>query len=143
MNSFNKLSAELREIESNFENHEEGINFTANYKHLNFGAKDNVGSATKVNIYSDAIFNKEGKTTFRNNVVFDGNDISNDSESSAYEKPSLTINGYSHIDISNITPSETNEVKIDPIHISADIGVGGKLSILIQLHVMELFVERD
>ena len=138
MNSFNKLSAELREIESNFENHEEGINFTANYKHLNFGAKDNVGSATKVNIYSDAIFNKEGKTTFRNNVVFDGNDISSDSESSAYEKPSLTINGYSHIDISNITPSETNEVKIDPIHISADIGVGGKLSIEGDLEVEDI-----
>ena len=138
MNSFNKLSAELREIESKFEEHEEGINFTANYKHLNFGAKDNVGSATKVNIYSDAIFNKEGKTTFRNNVVFDGNDISSDSESSAYEKPSLTINGYSHIDISNITPSETNEVKIDPIHISADIGVGGKLSIEGDLEVEDI-----
>lgn len=138
MNSFNALSAELRSIESKFEEHEEGINFTANYKHLNFGAKDNVGSATKVNIYSDAIFNKEGKTTFRNNVVFDGNDISNDSESSAYEKPSLTINGYSHIDISNITPSETNEVKIDPIHISADIGVGGKLSIEGDLEVEDI-----
>ena len=138
MNRFNVLSAELRQIESRFENHEEGINFTANYKHLNFGAKDNVGSATKVNIYSDAIFNKEGKTTFRNNVVFDGNDISSDSESSAYEKPSLTINGYSHIDISNITPSETNEVKIDPIHISADIGVGGKLSIEGDLEVEDI-----
>ena len=138
MSEFNTLSAELRQIESRFENHEEGINFTANYKHLNFGAKDNVGSATKVNIYSDAIFNKEGKTTFRNNVVFDGNDISNDSESSAYEKPSLTINGYSHIDISNITPSETNEVKIDPIHISADIGVGGKLSIEGDLEVEDI-----
>ena len=138
MNSFNALSAELRSIESKFEEHEEGINFTANYKHLNFGAKDNVGSATKVNIYSDAIFNKEGKTTFRNNVVFDGNDISSDSESSAYEKPSLTINGYSHIDISNITPSETNEVKIDPIHISADIGVGGKLSIEGDLEVEDI-----
>ena len=138
MNSFNALSAELRSIESKFEEHEEGINFTANYKHLNFGAKDNNGSATKVNIYSDAIFNKEGKTTFRNNVVFDGNDISSDSESSAYEKPSLTINGYSHIDISNITPSETNEVKIDPIHISADIGVGGKLSIEGDLEVEDI-----
>ena len=138
MNRFNVLSAELRQIESRFENHEEGINFTANYKHLNFGAKDNDGSATKVNIYSDAIFNKEGKTTFRNNVVFDGNDISSDSESSAYEKPSLTINGYSHIDISNITPSETNEVKIDPIHISADIGVGGKLSIEGDLEVEDI-----
>lgn len=139
MNRFNELSAELRQIESRFENHEEGINFTANYKHLNFGAKDNDGSATKVNIYSDAIFNKEGKTTFRNNVVFDGNDISNNSESSDSEKPSLTINGYSHIDISNITPPETNdEVKIDPIHISADIGVGGKLSIEGDLEVEDI-----
>lgn len=138
MNRFNVLSAELRQIESRFENHEEGINFTANYKHLNFGAKDNDGSATKVNIYSDAIFNKEGKTTFRNNVVFDGNDISSGSESSAFEKPSLTINGYSHIDISNITPPETNGVKIDPIHISADIGVGGKLSIEGDLEVEDI-----
>lgn len=136
MNSVNILKNQLREKELELETHEEGINFTSSYKHINFGSPKTEGESeeestvkSNVNIYNDTYFNREGTTTFRNNVVFDGNATSDDSESSdteSYKKPSLTINGYDHIDISNIASADT---QTDPIHIGADIGVGGKLSI--------------
>lgn len=128
-NQINTKLKERAEILKKFEENEEGINFTSSYKHVNFGSKSNVDSPTKVNIYSDTYFNKEGTTTFRNNVVFDGNATSDDSESSdteSYKKPSLTINGYDHINISNIA---SEDAQTDPIHIGANIGVGGSLSI--------------
>lgn len=131
MNNVNTLKNQLRGYEKELEEHEEGINFTSSYKHINFGSESEDESTTKskVNIYSDTYFNREGTTTFRNNVAFEGNAISDDSESSgtgSYVRPSLTINGYDHIDISNIT---STDAQTDPIHIGADIGVGGKLSI--------------
>lgn len=136
MNSVNILKNQLREKELELETHEEGINFTSSYKHINFGSPKTEGESevestvkSKVNIYSDTYFNREGTTTFRNNVAFEGNAISDDSGSSdteSYVRPSLTINGYDHIDISNIA---STDAQTDPIHIGADIGVGGKLSI--------------
>lgn len=121
----NTLMTERTQIEKVFENNEEGINFTSSYKHINFGSENNVGSSTKVNIYSDAYFNREGTTTFRNNVVLDGNNYSTDNNES-YVSPSLQIQGYNHINISNITPTDT---QTDPISISANIGVSGQLDI--------------
>ena len=127
------LSGKLKEIEKIFEDREEGINFTSSYKHINFGAKGSAGSATKVNIYDDTYFNREGTTTFRNNVIFDGNATSDDS--GGYKKPSLTVNGYDHIDISNISPSDS---QTDSISISANIGVSGQLDIRGDLKVTDI-----
>ena len=122
MSEINSLLGELRDIEKKFEKNEEGINFTSKYKHISFGdsvVKDESAVRSRINIYND--------TYFRNNVVFDGNATSNDSESSEdYKNPSLTIDGYDHIDISNIASKDDQTV---PIHIGTNIGVDGRLSI--------------